>query len=381
MSNGEEDNKMATETNTPNNEQDTGNNNSVPQDTGSDAITSDPILSKHLDMAIEAQDGKPETKSGSKEPEGKDADKAKGSEAAKTDSTGSEKDAGTQPKPDKEGKKDEGSARGPKDLVLKGQGPDGTDLVIKGGSERRFYEQLQNARQRNTFLDNEIKARDDRYNELKTKFDTMQQTVQSINGLPPAHMATAARLFTDLQRDPSSTLKKLLAEAVALGHTVEGIGQGVDIAAITAAVKAELGATKETAKEPTEAEILANVTTEVNNFYSRYPDARVHDTLLGSVMRDHPDLTLEGAYFQIKDAFAEKGFDWSRSLEDNVRDTQSSNAAAPNNEPATDTRPMPGGKSPVGNEPIEKHGDVVASENADYGDIVKSAMKDAGFNI
>jgi hypothetical protein len=80
-------------------------------------------------------------------------------------------------------------------------------------------------------------------------------------------MATAARLFTDLQRDPSGTLKKLLAEAVALGHTVEGIGQGVDVAAITAAVKSELGA-KETATEPTEAEVLADVTKQVDNFYN-----------------------------------------------------------------------------------------------------------------
>jgi hypothetical protein len=52
------------------------------------------------------------------------------------------------------------------------------------------------------------------------------------------HLATAVRMFTDLQRDPAGTLKKLLAEAVALGHTVEGIGQGiVDVAAITAAIR------------------------------------------------------------------------------------------------------------------------------------------------
>jgi hypothetical protein len=165
---------MATETTGTNNEQDTGNNNSVPQDTGTDVVTSDPILSKHLDIAIEAQDGKPETKSASKEPESKNADTTKGSETAKADSTGDKKDADTQPKSDKETKKDDGSSRGPKDLVLKGQGPDGTDLVIKGGSERRFYEQLQNARQRNSFLDNELKARDERYNTLKTQFDTMQ---------------------------------------------------------------------------------------------------------------------------------------------------------------------------------------------------------------
>jgi hypothetical protein len=54
--------------------------------------------------------------------------------------------------------------------------------------------------------------------------------MQSSSSLPPAHLATAVRMFTDLQRDPSGTLKKLLAEAVALGHTVEGIGQGVDVA-------------------------------------------------------------------------------------------------------------------------------------------------------
>jgi hypothetical protein len=116
-------------------------------------LLSDPILSKHLDIAIEAQDGpkaKKDTEQGAKKPT---ADKTKGSKAAKTDSTSDKKDATAQPKPDKEGKEAKGNTRGPKDLVLKGQGPDGTDLVIKGGLNARFYEQLQTARQQTQHLD------------------------------------------------------------------------------------------------------------------------------------------------------------------------------------------------------------------------------------
>jgi plasmid stability protein len=79
----------------------------------------------------------------------------------------------------------------------------------------------------------------------------------------------------------------------------------------------------------------------------------------------------------LKDAFAEKGFDWSRSLEDNVRELLS--AALKSKTTTLLIKPASnGGRFPtVGNEPIEKHKDVVMSENADMGDIVKAAMKDA----
>lgn len=346
-----------------------------------DNLEADPILSKHLDIAIEAQDGKKsDATAKSAEPQEKADDKAAGSKDAKADSTGDKTDATAQSKPDEKGKEAKGDTRGPKDLVLKGQGPDGTDLVIKGGPERRFYEQLQTARQRTNHLENEVKSRDTRLQELQTKFDAMNNSVQQINGMPPAQLAAATRLFTDLQRDPSGTLKKLLAEAVALGHTVEGIGQGIDVEAIKAAIRSEL-ATKETVKEPTQEEIANEAQREVDNFYGRFPDARTHDALLGAVLRDHPDLTLEAAYFQLKDAFAEKGFDWSRTIEDNVNDAS---GAAPQEKDTTNNqqKPLPNGTGEVsGNEPIEKHKDVVMSENSDMGDIVKAAMRESGMNV
>jgi hypothetical protein len=379
---------MATETNNSTGN-DTNNSDQVNNNSGAtstDDVTSDPVLSRHIDMAIEAQDGKPQTaatEDKSKTEQGTVDDKTKGSEALKTDSTGSTKDTTAQPKSDKEGKEGKGDTSRAKDLVLKGQGPDGTDLVISAGKERRFYEQLQTQRQRSQFLENEVKTRDDRYKDLETRFNTLNQSVQQINGLPPAHLAVAVRMFTDMQRDPSGTLKKLLAEAVSLGHTVEGIGAGVDVQAITAAVRAELN--KETAtREPTSQQIEADVQTEINNFYSRFPDARVHDPLIAQVIQDHPNLSLEDAYFQLKDGFAARGFDWSRTLEDNVKDETSTGTAqdTTNNGTSADPKkPLPnGGGTPSGSEPIEKHGDVM-SENADFGDIIKSAMKDAGMNV
>lgn len=358
---------------------DTGNISSSQTDTGGDSVTSDPILSKHLDIAIEAQDGKPKAADTSTEAGQKDDAEAKGGKTPAADSTSSKTDTTAQPKPNKEGKEAKGNTSGPKDLVLKGQGPDGADLVIKGGSERRFYEQLQTARQQTQHLTNEVKARDDKIKEVTTRAETAERSMQAISSLPPAHLSTAVRMFTDLQRDPAGTLKKLLAEAVALGHTVEGIGQGVDVAAITAAIRSEL-ATKETAREPSQEEIVAAADAEVNTFYSRFPDARPHDALLGAVMRDHPDLSLEAAYFQLKDAFAEKGFDWSLPIEENVRQA-SGGATLENKDNAHVDKPLPGGRTPTGSEPIEKHKDVVMSENSDMGDIVRAAMRENGLNV
>ncbi len=58
---------------------------------------------------------------------------------------------------------------------------------------------------------------------LQAELQTMRETVQSVNGMEPQQVALGSRIMKDLQSDPVGTVKKLLAELVANGHTIEGI--------------------------------------------------------------------------------------------------------------------------------------------------------------
>src|SRR5205085_2901152 len=72
--------------------------------------------------------------------------------------------------------------------------------------------------------------------------------------------------------------------------------------------------------EASEDNIQREAEVEVGQFFSRFPDARPHEPLLAKVLADHPDLSLEAAYFQTKEAFAMRGYDWTRTLDENVRE-------------------------------------------------------------
>lgn len=361
------------------NNNDTNNNSGInigdgSVSTDSSALTSDPVLGKHLDIAIEAQDGKtaapaseasqPETESG-KKPDSTDKS------GDNKDSKGDKGDATPQQQPNKEAKKEEGTHRA-KDLTL----PDGT--VIKGGPERRFYEQLQVKRGEVDHLRNELTAAQQQVQQAQQQLQTIQSTVQEINGFAPHDLAIATRIFKDLQSDPVGAVRKMLAELVANGHTIEGIGQGVDIAAITRAVEARV-APLQTDQQPNEATILQNAQQEVNNFYGAHPDARPHDRLLAVMLRDNPGLELSSAYFQLKEAFAERGYDWSLTLEDNL--SASGEQEQQQQDPNAQQKPLPNGRG-ADVQDIKPATEIpVAHENTDMGDIIKAAMRDAGMKI
>ena len=91
-------------------------------------------IEKNIDIAIEAQDGAPETPTTPTEGE-----QEASTEQQPKDRPSGDGDRSAQPKPPKEGKETP-SAPSPKDLRLQ----DGT--VVKGGAERRFYEQREIAR-------------------------------------------------------------------------------------------------------------------------------------------------------------------------------------------------------------------------------------------
>lgn len=318
-------------------------------------------IEKNIDVAIEAQDGKVETPS----TEGEQT----GTEQQPQDRPSSDGDGSAQPQPKQEGAQTPSTPH-PKDLRLQ----DGT--VVKGGAERRFYEQREIARQQLSAREQELSNTRNQLAAVQSQLETMQQSVQSLHGIAPQQLALGARIIVDLQRDPSGTLKKLLAEAAAQGYSVDEIGSGVDMAAIQRMIDERLPQQQDF-EYPSEQELLDEASNEANAFFGRHPDARPHDKLLANVLRDHPGLELEDAYYQVKDAFIGKGYDWSLSLEQNL----GLGATGGQQQQPGNRAPLPPGNN-AANAPINAaEVGALASDDMDTGDIVRQAMRESGLNI
>lgn len=331
----------------------------------------DAAFTKHLDIAIEAQDGPATAKEDDKETN------ADGSPKQPTDSNVSTSDSTAQPKPGEEPKKEEQQTHGAKDLTLQ----DGT--VVKGGSERRFFEQRNVARERVNTLEDENRSISAERDKFRNDFSQLQETVKGLHGADPQSVSIGLQIVNDLQRDPQGTMKKLLAEVVAQGYTVEGIGAGIDTAAITRLIEERLP-NRDTSDEANIERITADAHTEASTFFNTFPDAKPHDELLARMLGDNPGLSLQSAYFQLKDAFAEKGFDWTRSLADNVKGSsgQTNNGLDSTGKPIikVDTPGLPNGGNGQNTDVVVNRGNL-AHESEDTGDIVKQAMREAGMKI
>jgi hypothetical protein len=144
---------------------------------------------------------------------------------------------------------------------------------------------------------------------------------------------------------------------------------------------------KEDTTKPTDEQLVEASKQEAADFLSQYPDARIHDTLLAQVLRDYPGVTLHSAYFQLKEAFAEKGFDWSRTLEENVKgsaSSQSNNGEQGNqqqNNQNNGKAPLPGARAAGGDDDFKLNNQNLAHEDMDTSDIVRQAMRENGLNI
>ena len=324
---------------------------------------------KHLDIAIEAQDG----------PKTKEADTAKSSEADKSsDSTSGTSNDSTQQQPNKETKETQQPTARAKDLTIT---ENGQQLVVRGGAERRFYEQREIARQQADTFKQEAEAARTEARNIQEKYDMLNAGVERLHGADARTVAIGVQMVSDLQRDPVGTMKKLLAEVTAQGYKIEELGAGVDTAAIQRMIDERLP--RNTQTEQTDEEILAEATAEANQFFNRFPDARVHDELLARVMRDYPGTDLHTAYFNLKSSFADKGFDWSRSLEDNIKDTRSHSSTdnAQTNQNTNQQKPLPNGRAPNADEFKLDNGNGVVHEDTDTSEIVRQAMRESGMNI
>lgn len=350
-------------------------NNGIPEANTPAPTPADDPIERQINEAIEAQDGKAPvedttTETGTSETGTKDANASSDNK----DSNSSGSDDKSQQQPNKEGETKPQQVAGAQDLKDK-EG----NVIAKGGAERRFYEQRETARAQAAHYQSLHDRERNAHEVTRRELENLKQTTQAIHGMDPNSVRIGAQIVTDLQRDPVGTMKKLLAEVVSQGHNIDAIGAGVDTLAIQRLIDERLPQ-RDTTPQQSEQELLAEAQQEVDAFYGRHPDARPHDALLGRMMRDHPGIDLDTAYFELKNGFAEKGFDWNLSLDDNLKLLSESGSQTPTPTPASSTLPMTNGRETAPNvAPVDEV--KIAHEDTDMGDIVRAAMRESGLSV
>ena len=238
-------------------------------------------------------------------------------------------------------------------------------VIAKAGNERRYFEQW---RKDNTSLRNVQRELETATAHLSALREAAQLPTKL--GLEPAEVDVAMKFMAHWKQDPVGAAKQMLTEVRALGHNVDDLGQGIDMAAMQRMIDAKLAPlTSERQQQQQEAAARAAIDEEVNAVMSRNPWIANQQQELIQLMDADKTLTLREAALLLKEYALEKGFDLSSSLrEQSLRpatQVQRTNRAA---------IPAP----VVNNDIVPRRASV--SDELDSRSIVAQALAEAGIN-
>lgn len=247
-------------------------------------------------------------------------------------------------------------------------------IIARAGAERRIFERAANY----------IKPiYDAKMRELQTQIDTLQQATNDQQfGLTPQQGIIGRQMMQAWLKNPTELVRYLLTELKKSGQNIEGVGNGVDTQAIQDMLDERLAPIlqdREAAQQ--QQEIVAGVQQEYDSFIGRYPDARLHEEDIASLLREDDSLSPEVAYFRLQNFALRNGLDWNRPLKPQIeaiiaqRGRQGGNGNRP-------LRGMPTGRgsATVQGRAAASDGSV-AHESTPTRDIVRNAMRQAGFQI
>ncbi len=288
------------------------------------------------------------------------------SQEASTDATGGQSDdQGAEAKP-----KDK-PTHGPQDLV-DAQG----NVIARGGPERRHYETAQRLKVENQAI---LRERD--------QLNAQLTALKEVGNLPdqykltPDQVVQGAQLIRGFLDNPIDTLNLLLTQAKAAGHNIDGVGAGTDVSAIKEMITEHLRPLTQQFETQQQQQEAATRSEQVfNEFNARHPDAQVHHPAIAQIMvraqQQGRDMDVETAYLQLRNYYYANNLDWSTPIQEVMNQQQTS--------PNAPASPEQGEGIPTGNRGNGSTGvnePYVADATTSTDDIIKLAMKEAGYNI
>lgn len=261
--------------------------------------------------------------------------------------------------------------RGPQDLVdARG------NVIAKGGKERRYYETAQKEKRRADDLQTNFDRQTVELNAYKQAATIGQQL-----NLSPQEVTSGAQLISSWKADPIGTLKHMLTQAQAAGYNVSEIS-GTDVSAIKQMIEQEMAPFRQQYQAEQQTSAAQSEATRVyNDFISRYPDANVHTDTIARLLQEDNTLSLEAAYYKLQSFYHARGFDFTKSLGQIEQELQAKNNPANVNQQQQQKQQQQTVPQGVNVDPRNSNEQtVVASADAEYADIIRDAMREAGLN-
>jgi len=251
---------------------------------------------------------------------------------------------------------------------------------------QRWRYQRDTARQERDASKSVISRLEQENNSYKQQVEAYKASTTVLGELPPVEVPRAIRLYSALKTNPIATLKQMLVEAKANGHNIEGIGEGVDTAAINALLDQRLKPfeqNKGSQDQPRPVSETPTVDNDDDLFLQAFPDAQTHlDIMVQMLNKNIEDVRAGKAqrimgnselYFTLKNAAIAQGFDFSKPLQPQIdARKQQGNVTPPQQkvEEKGDPTPRLNGRGDGITEPLISTGGVEES----FGDIVKRAL-------
>ncbi len=249
-------------------------------------------------------------------------------------------------------------------------------VVAAAGRERRWFETSQTLQNYLTHQREEISTLTTRIGEISMSSKEALNGIPTRLGLNDAEVDMGLKLSANFKSDPVATARYILAETMKLGYNLEQIvetagSNNLNMTAIKQLLDDRLGPvaaqrTEEQNKQATEQHGID----AYNKFMHRFPDAAHHQDQIAAIA-NHYKVAPEDAYFELRMWANKRGFDFNQPLP-----PQMQRATPPANAPST--APLPNGGTPLG---VVTDTPQIASEDADYDDIIRDAMRDAGMAI
>ena len=241
------------------------------------------------------------------------------------------------------------------------------NIIAKAGAERRFYEEnVKLKRDREIFNTQVMPKLRQNYDAMVARVKAYEDAMKSMKtgDLSPEDVETGMNLIRQWKKSPQDTLKFLLTQAKSYGITVDGVG-GIDAGAINQMLDEKLKPfIQEREARLQQQKVQQESIRQYNEFIQRYPDAETHTDELAYLLRKNPNLSLDGAYYMLRNHYSTKGYDFNTPLAEILQKGA--------NKPINMNMPK---VNPDNN--IEKVAPKVAPINKSYDAIIKEVLKNA----
>jgi hypothetical protein len=244
-------------------------------------------------------------------------------------------------------------------------------VIAKAGNERRFFEAARTYR-------SQVEAMNADLTRAQAEVAAYREaaTLPRELGLSNAEVSNALQFFRHWKDNPAEAIKTILTEFRAMGYATEELGSTVDMAAIRRMVEETVSPFKQDREAATrEAETAANVDRELNALYTTMPWARNQQAEIIALLESDTTLTLREAALHVQTFALQRGLDLNTSVRNQMLSAQNGKQPQRPNNARMSAPPM------TGDVPIVPRRAAPENHSASSRDIVKSVMREAGFNV